>query len=214
MVGYFSTVGVIKCTSKPSIYINNLSQENINLFANQFIGVYDISDCRDQTEKVYSYEFNVYDQDDNLYYTTKEQLHKSYYDTSMDLSFDTVLLNDFINDSINYNIEYRVTTINGLELSTPRYKLTSSGLIPPNDPIEIIPKVDDENGYTVINFKGSINEDKSFYYLLKEEAFKDIEMDDVPIFSEDPVLIDQTKELYQYFYNKDMANKTPVDRIK
>lgn len=214
MVGYFSTVGVIKCTSKPSIYINNLSQENINLFANQFIGVYDISDCRDQTEKVYSYEFNVYDQDDNLYYTTKEQLHKSYYDTSMDLSFDTVLLNDFINDSINYNIEYRVTTINGLELSTPRYKLTSSGLIPPNDPIEIIPKVDDENGYTVINFKGSINEDKSFYYLLKEEAFKDIEMDNIPIFSDDPVLVDQTKELYQYFYNKDMANKTPVDRIK
>jgi len=32
----------------------------------------------------------------------------------MDVSLDTVLLNDFMNDSTGYSIQYKVTTINGL----------------------------------------------------------------------------------------------------
>ncbi len=213
-VGYFSTVGVIKCTSKPSVYINNLSQENINLFANQFVGIYDQSECRDQTEKVYSYEFIVYDHLDNVYYTTGEQLHKSYYDTKMDVSLDTVLLNDFMNDSTGYSIQYKVTTINGLQLSSPKYSLTADGVASSNKPITILPEMDDETGSTIVKFQGAINNDRSFYYVLNEKVFTQIEVDDPPVLASDPTLISELTDSYQYEYEKDKANKTPIDRIR
>lgn len=214
MVGYFSTVGIIKCTSKPMVYINNLDQENINLFSNQFIGIYDQSDCKDQTEKVYSYEFNVYDKDGNIYYTTGEQLHKSYYDTNNDISLDTVLLNDFMTEDSSYSIQYKVTTINELKLSTPKYALTADGLVSPNKYIKIKPEFDEDTGYTTVRFEGEINEDKSYYYLLDEMAFKNVEMDEIPIFSNPPQEISKLDHYYLYSYNKDNANKTPVDRLK
>ena len=66
--GYFSTVGIIKCTSQPKIYINNLVQESVNFFTNEFVGTYDQTNCKDQTEKVYSYNFTVYDNNDEIYF--------------------------------------------------------------------------------------------------------------------------------------------------
>lgn len=213
-VGYFSTVGIIKCTSQPTVYISNLSQENINLFTNQFIGIYDQTDCRDQTEKVYSYEFVVYNGLGEVYYTTGEQLHKSYYDTKMDVSLDAVLLNDFMDDSTSYSIQYKVITINGLELATPKYSLTSDGLVAPNKTITIKPSMDDETGSTIINFKGEINNERSFYYILNEQAFETIEVDDPSIFTDDSIIISDTSDIYSYNYTKDAAGKTPIDKIK
>lgn len=166
--GYFSTVGVIKCTSKPTVYINNLDASNINFFTNEFAGVYDQSECRDQTEKVYSYEFCVYDDEDNLYYTTGEKLHQAAYDTEYSFSVDKVMINDYVSNGKTYSIQYKVVTLNGLELSTPRYKLTNDNLVSPNKPIEIIPKSDPDNGYIDIHFKGDKDEDRSYYYILNK----------------------------------------------
>ena len=171
--GYFSTVGIIKCTSKPTVYINNLTQQSVNFFQNEFIGVYDQSECRDQTEKVYSYEFIVYDEADEVYYTSGEQLHQSAYDTEYNFSTDRVFINDFIQHGVTYSIQYRVTTENNLIFETPKYKLTNEFLASPNEKIEMIPNSNVENGYVTINFKGSLDKDKSQYYILNDAVLED-----------------------------------------
>ena len=106
-VGYFSTVGVVKCTSRPKVSINGLTNDSVNFFTNTFIGIYDQEHCKDQTEKVYSYEFLVYTQDKELYYTTGEKLHQTSYDTSYTFSVDKITLNDFVTSSFqNYQHHY------------------------------------------------------------------------------------------------------------
>ena len=41
IIGYYSTVGIIKCISKPKIFIEGYSFDSVNLFNGTFLGVYD-----------------------------------------------------------------------------------------------------------------------------------------------------------------------------
>jgi hypothetical protein len=38
--GYFSTVGIIKCITKPLVEIANLNPNTANVFNNRFLGIY------------------------------------------------------------------------------------------------------------------------------------------------------------------------------
>jgi hypothetical protein len=40
-IGYYSTVGIIKCIAKPKIFIDGYNQDSINLFTGTFLGVFD-----------------------------------------------------------------------------------------------------------------------------------------------------------------------------
>ena len=51
--GHFSTVGVIKCVSKPTVTIKGFSNDSINLFQNEIYGLYSLENAVDKTEKVY-----------------------------------------------------------------------------------------------------------------------------------------------------------------
>ena len=175
-VGYFSTVGIIKCTSQPQIYINNLNANSVNFFSNDFIGVYDQINCKDQSEKVYSYEFIVYDENDNIYFSTGEKLHQTIYDINYNQSIDKVSINDFVASGVTYSIQYKVTTMNNLVLSSLKYKITNENLVSPNQPIEILPKATEDSGYIQINFKGNLDLDKSWYYILDKDKIKDDEI--------------------------------------
>ena len=177
-IGYYSTVGIIKCTSKPKLSIKGLSEDSINFFNNEFFGIYDLSNCKDQTERVYSYEFVVYDEQDNVYYTTGEKLHQTYQDTDFSSSIDRVSLNDFASNGITYSISYKVTTLNGMELQTPKYKITSEYLVSPNREITILPESNVEEGYINVKFKGALDKERSMYYVLNEAAFDSVERDE------------------------------------
>lgn len=152
--GYYSTVGVTKCVSKPIVYINGFDSSSINLFSNEYLGVYDISEGRDQSEKVYSYCFDFYDSNDDLVYTSGELIHNSSNDTDYSYSIDNITINDFMEDDKVYSVKYTITTMNGLVVSTPRYQITTEYFIAPSRDLEIIPTVDFENGFVYITFKG------------------------------------------------------------
>ena len=40
IIGYYSTVGIIKCVAKPTVYINGFSKDEINQFDNTFLLFY------------------------------------------------------------------------------------------------------------------------------------------------------------------------------
>lgn len=197
--GYFSTVGIIKCTSKPSVYMNNLSQDNINFFTNEFVGIYDQSKCKDQTEKVYSYEFVVYNENNEVYYSTGEKLHQTAYDTDYSFSVDKALINDYVAPGKTYSIQYKITTINGLEMSSPQYKLTNDNFVSPNKAIEIVPIANPDNGYITVTFKGSIDKTRSFHYIVNEDT---------------EVLINERDRNNNFLYYRDGNKRTVLDTIK
>ena len=177
-IGYYSTVGIAKCVSKPNVSIRGLAYESINAFNNEVFGLYDLSLCKDRTEKVYSYELKVYDEEDNVYFTTGEKLHQSYYDTEYTSSIDRIILNDFASTDTIYSIEYNVTTINGLKLSSPKYRVSSQFLVSPNAAIKILPESDEINGTITVHFEGDIDPARSYYYLLDADTLNELELDE------------------------------------
>jgi len=62
--------------------------------------------------------------------------------------------------------------MNNLILSTPKYKITNENLTSPNKNIEILPEADEDNGYITIKFKGDLDLNKSWYYILNEELLE------------------------------------------
>ena len=177
-IGYYSTVGVAKCVSKPEVTIRNLVYENINAFNNEYFGFYDLSACKDRTEKVYSYEFKVYDEEDNVFFTTGEKLHQASYDTDYTSSIDRIVINDFASTDIVYSIEYTVTTLNGLVLSSPKYKISSQYLVAPNGNIKVVPEADEENGTITVHFLGETDPNHSYYYAINEDILNNLEVDE------------------------------------
>ena len=100
IIGYYSTVGIIKCISKPVISISGYTSDSINLFNGTFLGVYDQTESPDKTEKVYSYRFDFYDMNDNIVQTSGELIHNINNDGDTNYSIDRYICNDFINNFI------------------------------------------------------------------------------------------------------------------
>ena len=154
LTGYYSTIGIIKCVQEPKVSIQGYSIDSINLFNNELFGVYELSSNLDQTEKVYSYNFSFYLEDGNLYYSTGELLHNNANDNEYGLSIDSVVLSSFIKTSEIYKLIYTVTTINGLVVSSPTYRVTAETLLAPSKNLNILPRADSETGSIKISFKG------------------------------------------------------------
>lgn len=152
VVGYYSTIGVFKYTTIPNL---EMTINNYN-----FIGTYN-QDGGDITEKVYSYCFDLYE-NDNIIFTSGELIHDSSSDLEKSESNDTWELKEyFIQDnSQNYYIEYTVKTINNyiksMKVELP--KISYSGVDFSHD---LIGYNNYENGYIEIRLKQNSQNPKS-----------------------------------------------------
>lgn len=122
VTGFYSNATVFKFTKEPTVTIKNLDTEQNNIHFYEYNGVYE---NEDQSEKVYSYEFNLYDSLNKLIASSGEQLHNSSFDVSRNSSVDTWTTRHGLNNGI-YSIEYKIKTINGIEKCSPRYKLVDN----------------------------------------------------------------------------------------
>lgn len=118
-VGFYSNVTVFKTTETPLISIQGLASNEINMHFYNYTGVYE---NRDATEKVYTYEFNLYDSFNKLVASSGELLHNSSTDTESTWSMDMWSTRYGLTNGI-YTIQYKIKTINGLESSSISYKL-------------------------------------------------------------------------------------------
>ena len=131
IVGYYSSVGVLKYTTKPKVYIDRLNSTSLNAHLYSYTGYYDQTE-KDISEKVYSYSFNLYASDGvTLVKTTGEQLHNNSTDTNENLSFDVFHINNDLKYYEIYYIEYIVNTINKMTISSPKYRIIQRETIDP-----------------------------------------------------------------------------------
>lgn len=140
-IGHFSTVGVVKYTSKPQVFIEGLDEKNYNSHNYIYTGVYrqavynsDTNEYNtreyDTSEKLYSSRFYLYDENDHIIKDSGEILHNVNEDIT---PYEANDIFEYYNDlDINkgYYIQYQVTTSNGMIVQSPFYKLTSKKLCP------------------------------------------------------------------------------------
>ena len=75
-VGYFSSIGVIKCVAKPRAEIANYSISELNIFTPEIIGQYlQDTSTGDSSEKAYSYRFQLWDEDGEILDDSGDLLH-------------------------------------------------------------------------------------------------------------------------------------------
>jgi len=88
-IGYYSSMAVVKYTSRPSKFeISGLKEDSQNIHTYSYTGVYS-QENRDVTERVYSYRFDLCSTDGTLIDTSGELLHNSNLDKETYESSDT-----------------------------------------------------------------------------------------------------------------------------
>lgn len=151
IVGYYSDIGIAKYTTEPQIFIENLNKDIINPHTYNYIGKYSQFDG-DTTEKVHSYRFDLY-QDNDLIKTTNWVLHNSNLDENGHESFDLFNLEEDLDLDKVYYIEYKIKTNNNLMVSSGKYPIKQKVLYASDQLIDILPILNYENGYVELNFK-------------------------------------------------------------
>ena len=151
IVGYYSDIGIAKYTTEPEVFIENLNKDTINPHVYNYIGKYSQING-DATEKVHSYYFNLY-QDNDLIKTTNWILHNSSLDENGYESFDLFNLEEDLDLDKIYYIEYKIKTNNNLIVSSGKYPIKQKVLYASDQLINILPILNYENGYIELNFK-------------------------------------------------------------
>ena len=142
-IGYYSSVGTFKRTTLPKVSVPALEGNFYSGY--EYTGVYS-QEGLDDTEKVYSYCFELSDMDGNIINTSGVKIHNSENDTSNKYSEDTWKSNIEMNKDVPYYLIYKVTTMNGLEVSSPRYITMNQDSIDIDLDIELQSRMDVDNG--------------------------------------------------------------------
>ena len=101
---------------------------------------------KDATEKLHSYRFILYNDDNTVCADSGEVAHLTFNDDKPYMAFDEFTFYQDLDLNKNYYIQYSVKTINGLEAKSPRYRLTQRRAVAPDIKAEFVATLDYENG--------------------------------------------------------------------
>ena len=160
-----STVGVIKCTYAPTLKIDSLINEIDNISPNLFVGVYE---NKDSTEKVYSYKFTIYNEQNEIFETSDEIIHNG--------TNDEIIVGIGVRATmqwkpkkemaqyVRYRINISITTINNYIKTTAPYVIKAVSTVDANIPAKLLVTPDYDNGCIHLSLIKP-------YAQAKEEAF-------------------------------------------
>jgi hypothetical protein len=134
--------------------ILNLNSNELNSHSYDYTGIYN-QNAGDTTERVYSYRFDLYDNESKLINTSGELLHDSTQDVIVSETRDSYTFLQDLETSKTYWIRYTVTTTNGLVVSSPSYRITQKQSINPEIKAELEASLNYNNGYIDIRLLGN-----------------------------------------------------------
>lgn len=179
-IGYYSTVAIAKYTEPPTIEIKNLIKNSLNKHIYNYVGEYKTKDI---TEKMYSCQFKVYDQNKNIIADTGEIIHNSLNDEAPKIEADGRWYKaseqfDLIQEldaGKNYYIQFLVKTIGLIKLDTGLYQIVQGEPIPPSPEHTVVinASLNYDNGYIDIIMKHYNNSPMTGKYVLSRASNKD-----------------------------------------
>lgn len=158
--GYFSTVGVTKLTTKPEIYIEGMSVDGTNTHRMSYTGVYKQNqDGADISEKLYSSEFIIYDENYYPILSSNDLIHNVIKDENLyNESSEEWKHGRGLPEDEYYYLKWIVTTSNKLKLETPYYKIMDKNSAASSLHADLIAEHNFDNGYVTLSLLGHINE--------------------------------------------------------
>ena len=158
--GYYSTVGIIKCVAQPTVTIgtnDDFDPGQTNFVTTTLVGKY-VQDTSygDSTEKVYSYNFKIWDSKNELIIDSGEQIHDVTADVSSSSSEDIFEIHKELITGEVYKTQYTVTTLNGLIVQSNKYKIMKALSVDIIYPILLHARVDFDNGYIALQLQGEM----------------------------------------------------------
>lgn len=164
-VGYYSTVGVTKFTTKPLVRIENLTQHTTNAHDYIYTGLYrqyaadeNGYNIKDTTEKEYSYQFRITDKEGNVIDDTGIIIHNNEKDVETYESVDEYSYYSDIPENIVYYIQYIVYTNNNMTVKSPKYKIVQKKSVPPEIDATIEAVMNNDNGYIDVHLIGNLDD--------------------------------------------------------
>lgn len=192
--GYYSTVGVIKCTSDPYVEISGFSETEINKNLPEFVGVFrqDKENLGDVTEKVYTSRFDVFYPDGTLAYTSGDILHNIQNNPNSYSSTDKYAFNKDIPDDEIYSIKYTITTTNGLVKSSPLYYIATLRTFDTTIQGDLVATLNYDEGYVelIIRDDTKIEFSNGTYVLSREDSLYPNYWEELTKFSVNNQLVD------------------------
>lgn len=165
-IGYYSTVGVIKCTSEPTVTIAELETEveaskkkglvshhshNYTLAYSQAGG--------DSSEKLYSAQFLLSDSNQNIIVDSGEILHNVNNDESSSYACESFKIPRELEEGQTYILQAVATTSNGLVVWTPKYHISQIATVDSGIKINLIAENHYDDGYISLRME-NLNEDE------------------------------------------------------
>lgn len=158
--GYFSTVAIIKYTSKPLVTIANANVEDdpnaIPVFRQSYTGIYQTTE--DTSERPYSYCFYLFNASKGLEETSGWKLHNTSVNRvaseaiALDKTVDTYTFTAPMEDDKLYYIQYGVRTINNLEIYSPLYPVFQALTSDAELKATLVAKNNFDNAYVDLSF--------------------------------------------------------------
>jgi hypothetical protein len=146
----WSSVGVMKYTNRPEILIEGLDPGCDNINPTLFAGLYKNND---PAEKLYSYNFTIYDSDNNIYETSGDVMYdgtgNSMDGTQLNCSMSWCPRKGLMEDKI-YKIILTVKTINDYCGSSAEYNITAETTIDARLPARLLATPDYDNGCVIL----------------------------------------------------------------
>lgn len=182
-VGHFSTPAIVKCTGDVTIDIEGfISNKEKN--KHSYTGTYQNSDIN---EKVYNYEFNIYNNKHELYTSSGKLIHNGREDevtvtpsaspntppTTEVSSFDTWELDKDLIPGEDYTIEYKVFTVNDLEDSKSYTIYDPFTIAPPDFNGELRAKMYRDDGYMELSIHSTNSENLNGNFILSRASSED-----------------------------------------
>ena len=149
VIGYYSTVGIIKCTTRPKVEIEGLAFGQANMHQYSYTGVYS-QYGGDATEKMYSYRFLLTDVNGNVIADSDEKIHSTSTDDLPYESHETFAIKKEFSSNSTYYLQFIATTVNKLTVSSVRYRLVPNKTVPPDINVSLNAVMDFNNGYTFL----------------------------------------------------------------
>ena len=149
-IGYYSTVGVIKCTDEVSAKIEGLSVTQSNIHRYTYKGIYN---HKDSTEKEYQYQFIITDVYGNIIKDSGKQIHYVELDEDMYSSSDSFEYYADLIENEKYYIQYNVITNNQLMVKSKKYCIMQSELVEMEEPLTLTAELNYDNGYIQVDIK-------------------------------------------------------------
>ena len=164
-VGYFSTVAVVKYTSKPTVYIEGMGEDanQIQAFKTNYVGVFETGE--DKSERPYSYNFYLYDSSGNIVETSGWTLHNTSINNiaseslSLDRTTDSYTFQTLVDVNKEYYLQYGVRTINNLEVFSPIYTCLEPYVGPSQFYTDLVATNNFEEGYIELSLKMKSDEE-------------------------------------------------------